>query len=94
MTLREGFTCSDCNVNVRQVGELHYMIKSEIWLTVAHSNELLCVGCLESRLNRYLVPDDFNNRPVNNKKYGHKSARLLNRLEGSRINHEYNKNNT
>lgn len=91
MSFREGFSCSDCNSNVRQISELHYMIHSSIWLTVANSSELLCIGCLEKRLGRYLVPKDFNDRPVNHIRYGHKSARLLNRLEGTMIGKSYEK---
>lgn len=77
--------CIDCGVDLRRIRELHYMIKSEIWLTVAKSSDFLCIGCLEKRLGRFLEKDDFTNKPVNRQSFDrafNKSARLINRLRG------------
>lgn len=84
MSKRFDFNCKDCGLDLRVNRELHYMIKSEIWLTVAHSSDFLCIGCLEKRLKRRLKPDDFTNHPVNRVSFNKafkKSARLLNRLD-------------
>jgi hypothetical protein len=80
MKIHGNFSCSDCGNNVKALWEFHYMLKSEIWLTVAKSSELLCISCLEIRLKRKLTPDDFTNESINRKNFGKKSARLLNRL--------------
>lgn len=82
MSYREGFLCSVCGQNVKLIWEFHYKIKSEIWLTVANSSEFLCIGCLEQRLGRYLIPNDFTRESINRITFGKKSARLQNRLQG------------
>jgi hypothetical protein len=77
-------SCTDCGVDVRRIREIHYKIKSEIWLTVAKSSDILCIKCLEKRLRRELTPYDFTNDPVNRKSFSKafkKSAALLNRLD-------------
>lgn len=80
MSYTPGFDCADCHCNVKQLREYHYKIKSEIWLKVAKSNEFLCIGCLEKRLGRRITKEDFTNESVNQRGFGKKSARLLNRL--------------
>jgi hypothetical protein len=42
--------------------------------------EILCIGCLESRIGRTLMSRDFKDVPINNLAAGEKSARLRNRL--------------
>ena len=84
MTFRPGFNCAECEVNVKGIFEYHYKLKSEIWLKVANSCDLLCIGCLEKRLQRRLTPTDFTNESVNSRNFGKKSARLLNRLNKTR----------
>ena len=81
MKVRPEFCCADCGNNLHHLNEYWYKVKSEIWLTVAKSSDLLCIGCLEKRLNRRLQPIDFSNDPMNHKKLRNKSARLLNRLK-------------
>lgn len=72
--------CDDCENDVKGLGEFHYKVKSEIWLKVAKSSEVLCIGCLEKRLQRRLNINDFTNESINRRNFGKKSARLLNRL--------------
>lgn len=73
--------CKDCGVDVKGIGEFHYMLKTEIWLTVAKSSDILCIGCLEKRLKRALTYLDFTDKSFNRKNFGKKSARLLNILD-------------
>lgn len=80
MKVKSQFNCSDCEVNTSAIRESGYMLKSEIWLSIAGSSDILCIGCLEKRLNRRLQPADFTNHPINKKNLRNKSARLLNRL--------------
>ena len=72
--------CNDCDEDLRGIKEFLYMIKSEIWLTIAKSSENLCIACLEKRLKRELTPDDFTSESINRPNEHKKSARLLNRL--------------
>jgi hypothetical protein len=49
----ERLTCSDCNVNVLEIGE-YYMAHPKIWddeLGLGWKDNL-CIGCLERRLGR------------------------------------------
>lgn len=78
--MSECFYCADCEVNIKNIHEFHFKIKSEIWLSVANSSECLCIGCLEIRLKRRLIPEDFPRESINRVNFGKKSARLLNRL--------------
>jgi hypothetical protein len=56
------------------------MVLDAVWLA-ARGPEfgMLCIGCLEARLGRQLVPDDFASVPLKPGR-GHRSARLLERL--------------
>jgi hypothetical protein len=36
------------------------MLRGELWRKVRRSNDMLCIGCVEDRLGRKLVPTDFN----------------------------------
>jgi hypothetical protein len=40
------------------------MVVDSVW-TVAGEAAFLCIGCLESRLERALVPADFPGLPIN-----------------------------
>lgn len=71
--------CDDCGqTTVRE----YYMLKDEIWNTVADKNTSLCVDCMEKRLGRQLIPSDFMPIPLN---FWHtmkrfKSPKLIDRL--------------
>lgn len=80
MSNRRKFLCLDCKQDTGKMRE-HYFIHTELWLKVVDSIVgMLCVGCLEARLGRNLVPSDFTNCTVNNPKYEPKSARLMQRM--------------
>lgn len=78
---RNRFLCLDCGQDTGKMKE-HYFVRTELWLSAAGSTEgMLCVGCLEARLGRELVPGDFTGAFVNKPGYGGgHSARLLSRL--------------
>jgi hypothetical protein len=63
-----------------------YMVRPEIW-EAAHCDgrppQFLCIGCLETRINRRLLPDDFSSAPINEPSWID-SKRLLDRL-GARV---------
>jgi hypothetical protein len=61
--------CSDCGVGTFSIGE-YYMVKNEVWEQAWSSQrksyhgkvpgqEVLCIGCLETRIGRTLCGDDF-----------------------------------
>ncbi len=71
----------------------YYMVKNEIWAQYGNGGGMLCIGCLEERMDRKLTPDDFVDVPINylvwngiNMEPPYKSDRLLNRLELERTN--------
>lgn len=77
---RSRFMCIVCKVDTGKIGE-HYMLVDPVWNKV-HTSAIgmLCIGCLEKRLGRKLVPSDFHPCYINNKNYGSRSARLTNRM--------------
>lgn len=76
--------CIDCGVDTSNMQE-YYMVQPALWkrhVPEDKNNSMLCLGCLESRMDRQLVLDDFTDCPLNDKEYGNKSNRFLNRLLG------------
>lgn len=63
-----GMPCSVCNVDTSNINE-YYMVKRRVWLWVTSCPQerkgYLCIGCLEKRLGRKLLPEDFTGVPVN-----------------------------
>jgi len=51
------FECEACG---RFCRDEYYMLRTELWQKVCRSNNMLCIGCVEDRLGRKLVPTDFN----------------------------------
>jgi hypothetical protein len=80
MAGRKRFICLGCKVDTGKMGE-HYMLRDEVWNKVHTSAVgMLCVGCVEVRLGRQLVPADFHPCYINNRNYGFRSSRLSQRL--------------
>lgn len=71
--------CIDCGVEVNRFET--YMVYDHVW-NEAHDSEWgeLCVGCIESRLGRELVPSDFTHCPMNESPEEIRSERLISRL--------------
>lgn len=68
--------CVDCGTDTHEAGET-YMVRGDVWPLDALGG-MLCVGCLEHRIGRRLVPADFTDVPLND---SGGSARLRSRRE-------------
>ncbi len=78
----DAWDCIDCGQDTRTIDE-YYMVKNDVWPRhpqhpTRRLNGMLCIGCLEARLERKLTEDDFTHYPVNVD--GKFSPRLRNRL--------------
>ena len=81
---RVRFQCADCGHDTGKMKEF-YFVRTDLWLTVMPTVEgMLCIGCLEARLDRRLVATDFTDASINDPRHGSgKSARLLSRLQAA-----------
>lgn len=59
------FDCHDCKQDTITLGEFYIVVNSVWQAAKAHEDWMLCIGCLEERLGRKLVPDDFLDCPLN-----------------------------
>lgn len=44
------------------------MVTDDVWysaVTAMDASGMLCIGCLESRIGRFLTADDFSPAPIN-----------------------------
>jgi hypothetical protein len=83
--------CADCGVGTCSIGEW-YIVRDTVWELAwasrrkswhgkAPGTEILCLGCLERRLDRTLTADDFEpGVPVNDPNKRNASPRLRDRL--------------
>jgi hypothetical protein len=74
------FVCLDCSGDTGLMDE-YYMVHDHLWAAAGlrGNDGMLCIGCLEGRLERLLEPKDFTDAPVNHG-FTRQSERLLNRL--------------
>lgn len=76
--------CVDCHVDTFAINE-YYMVTDAVWLSVVSTKQdgMLCIGCLENRLRRKLVPDDFTCALINSIEFrgNRMSPRLIDRLK-------------
>lgn len=56
------FKCKQCD---RETWDEYYVVHDKIWWEHGTGKGMLCVLCLESRLERKLTPKDFKSVPVN-----------------------------
>ena len=86
--------CADCGVGCHSINESAYMVAKDVWalawppekLRPWHNmpgQQVLCIGCLESRIGRQLTAADFTQCPLNDGGY-ERSKRLRNRMRGFR----------
>ena len=75
------YICVDCSINTALIDE-YYMLQDEVWLATGLGlyDGMLCIGCVEIRLNRVLVPEDFCDIPMNFCCVFHQSDCLKQRL--------------
>jgi hypothetical protein len=82
--------CADCGVGTNTNGEW-YMVKKSVWQLAwigrrksyhgkIPGQEILCIGCLENRIGRTLMRQDFTDAPINDPNDSHISRRLRDRL--------------
>jgi len=72
------FECEACG---RFCRDEYYMLRTELWQEACQSNDMLCIGCVEDRLGRKLVPADFNLEDTHNLiKLWPRARRLKHRL--------------
>lgn len=88
--MKHELRCTDCGLPAWSLGE-DFMVLSGLWYLVIpknKQNDVICIGCFESRFGRKLTPRYFkpwfrkgqnysNTHPLNSSP----SQRLLNRLE-------------
>ena len=55
--------CHDCGIDTQDSN--YYMVTHDLWDTHGAGESMLCVACLEKRIGRALVIDDFIDCPVN-----------------------------
>lgn len=78
---RTSFKCMDCGQDTMKMHE-HFMVNKKLWTHITTEEEesnMLCVGCTERRLGRFLYEDDFIRCDLNDHVVDH-SNRLFNRL--------------
>jgi hypothetical protein len=73
------FKCIDCAASTARLNE-YYMVDDAVWQRAGDPHGMLCIGCLEHRINRKLNRDDFSDAPINSVSFDRKSRRLLNRM--------------
>ena len=79
---REAAACLDCHVDTQQIGE-YYMLTNQVWYSVTKrtcGRGMLCLGCVENRLGRTLMPDDFRTGVPINEGYFPRSERFVDRM--------------
>lgn len=78
------FLCTDCGVNTCTIDE-YYMVCSDTWNKATKDNPayMLCIGCLETRLQRNLTSLDFALCPLNVINITKGSERLRDRIDGN-----------
>lgn len=59
------FSCQDCMIDTVETRN-YYMVHNEVWQQANPKNHgMLCLPCLQRRLNRRLTLDDFTGAPIN-----------------------------
>jgi hypothetical protein len=83
MSIRDKFICLDCPMDTGKEHEYYY-VNSELWAKtgIGSQDGMLCIGCLENRIGRKLLPEDFTDAYVNNIKFTPMSQRLYERRYG------------
>jgi hypothetical protein len=72
------WNCAGCGENTELE---YYMVHDQMWVSYGVGQAMLCIGCLEARLERQLNADDFTDCILNTVDMGwEKSERLKDRL--------------
>jgi hypothetical protein len=77
------FDCLDCGVDTVEIDE-YYGLRSPVWLEANPTDDgMLCIGCVERRLGRQLVPTDFIQSARSPESQWRRSERLQARMSGT-----------
>lgn len=69
--------CVDCRDNLVRKGEYLYLLLNSVWKQAGLApNQVCCLSCVEARLGRALVFEDFSDSELNKLERG-KNPRLL-----------------
>lgn len=76
--------CVDC---ARDTHGEHYFVKNSVWYGEANMSErgMLCIGCLETRIQRTLIREDFTTAHINSPRRNMMTLRLRSRITGSSL---------
>lgn len=58
MLTEAGFFCCDCEIDT--CGSNYYMVNNDLWKKHGVGEGMLCIPCLEKRLQRKLTANDFS----------------------------------
>ncbi len=72
------FLCIDCRFDTFQIE--YYMVKNDVW-PIGTDDGMLCIDCLEKRIGRELIKDDFSDCLINLDPLYARSERLKSKLE-------------
>jgi hypothetical protein len=65
MARASNWNCLDCGKSTR-ISKEYYMIHDHLWSTVAKNPKgMMCISCVEKKLGRKLVPNDFTDCRLN-----------------------------
>lgn len=76
--IKNRFYCLDCSFDTNTNDE-YYMVHDHVWKKAGDIDGMLCIGCLEKRLDRKLNKLDFSPYPINT--CFSQSDRLRNRIQ-------------
>lgn len=79
------YRCLDCDINTLVAGE-YYMVHNHVWSQTGIDpyGGMLCITCLEKRIGRELISEDFTDYPINTV-YKYKSQLFFLRINNGRI---------
>jgi hypothetical protein len=69
--LRSGrYDCADCGINTIEIGHYYHVVPNVWHVAIRRDRPIafgsyLCLVCLEVRMHRRLVPEDFSYAPIN-----------------------------
>lgn len=75
------WNCVDCSRNTQLE---HYFVHNDVWFHEASMSEvgMLCVNCLETRIERKLIPEDFTDAFINDPRRNSMTTTLSSRILG------------
>lgn len=76
----QGWECRDCRVDTKKLQM--YMVHTTIWNKYGAGRGMLCMRCLEGRMKRSLVTEDFTECSVNTRNTEVQRIRSLTVKEG------------